>query len=169
MSRPVHTQFAMKAIDLASLFNTIVGGDALLSKDDNPFKVELSTPDGPSTGGGAQSVQHIKLVRPGLTVVVGSADQVERTAELRSYDYVNGLHGQRYKNASLPVERATYDTFIKRARDFLQTQGLAIVVKDAAIAPAAVAQSGGSSAGLLIFALVLAVGIAAGVFFFFKH
>ncbi len=169
MSRPVHTQFAMKAIDLAILFNTVVGADPVLTSDANPFKVELSTPDGQSTGGGKQSVQHIKLVRLALTVVVGSADQVEKTAELRSFDYVNGLHGQRYKGAALPIDRATYDAFQKRAREFLSSQGLSIVVKDAAPSAAPVQQSVGSSAALWVVAFLLMIAIAGGVFFFVKR
>ncbi len=165
MAGPVRTQFAMQALDLADLFKAVVGSEPVLGADGEAFHVELSAPDGPSTGGGKQSVQHIKLVRPGLTVVVGSADQIERAVELRSYDYVANLHAQRYKGAALPVDRASYDAYVKRARTFFASQQLAVVLKDAAPVPAA-APRGGANTGLLILGAVMVVaGVAATVFF----
>src|SRR5688572_29763118 len=139
MTRPVHTQFAMQAIDLAGLFKALVGGTPVESTDENPFTPELSAPDSPSTGGGAQSVQHVKLSRPGLVIVAGSSDGVERTAELRSHAYLQAMHAQRYKGAALPISTTAYDAFVKRAREFFKQQGIDVVLKDAApiAAPAA--------------------------------
>jgi len=164
MSRPVHTQFAMKAIDLAELFKALVGNTKVVASEGAQFSVELSAPEGLSTGGGAQSVQHIKLTRTGLVVVAGSSDQVERSAELRSYDYLAAAHGQRYKGAPLPIDRASYEVFLKRARDFFKQQDMAIVVKEGA--PVAVARppAAGSSLGMSIGAIAVVVGVAVAAY-----
>jgi hypothetical protein len=168
MAGPVRTQFAMKAIDLADLFKTVVGAQPLEAREGPSFAVELQAPDGPSTGGGAQSVQHIRLVREGLTLVAGSVDSAEKTAELRTYDHVAMLYDQRYKGAPLPVTREAYDAALKRMRAFLGTQNLTIVIKDSApIAPAPV--KGGSSPIGLIIALIVLVGGAVAAYFFMHH
>ncbi len=167
MAGPIRTQFAMKALDLADLFRSIVGSETVLGSDGDAFSVELSAPDGPSTGGGKQSVQHIKLTRAGLTVVVGAADQVERSVELRSYDYVANLHAQRYRGAAMPVDRASYDAYLKRAKAFFSAQQLAVVLKDAAPQVEAPQKSGGGASTLVILGAVVGV-VAAAVFFFLR-
>ena len=165
MAGPVHTQFAMKALDLADLFKSIVGSENVMGTDGDGFTPELSAPDGPSTGGGKQSVQHLKLSRTALTVVVGSADQIERTVELRSFDYVSNLHAQRWKGQALPVERASYDAFLKRAREFFTMQGMQIVLKDAAPAPVAPPPTKGSGGLIAIAAAIFVVIVGAAYFF----
>src|SRR3569832_544392 len=55
MTEPVHTQFAMKAIDLASVFKAVVGAEPVASTSGPSFQIELSAPEGPSTGGGAHA------------------------------------------------------------------------------------------------------------------
>jgi hypothetical protein len=169
MAGQLHTKFAMKAIDLADLFKAVVGSEPVASSDGPAFAVELTAPDGPSTGGGAQSVQHIRLVREGITLVAGSIDAVERTAELRSYEHLAALHAQRYKGAGLPVTRDAYDGCLKRARAFLGTQNMVIVLKDAAPTPAAAPAKSGGGLGLLFALLLLAGGAVFAYFFFVRH
>jgi hypothetical protein len=170
MAGPIRTQFAMKALDLSEIFKSVVGAEPVLGADGDAFTVELSAPDGPSTGGGKQSVQHIKLVRTGLTIVVGSADQVDRSVELRSFEYVSQLHAQRYKGAALPVDRASYDAYVKRARTFFSSQQLSVVLKDAAPQQESPAKGGGSSSmGLIIGAILVVAGVAAAVFLLMRH
>lgn len=165
MAAPVHTQFAMQALGLADLFKAIVGSEKLAATEGATFQVELSAPDGPSTGGGAQSVQHIRLARDGMTVVAGSIDSAAKSAELRSFEYASGLHAQRWKGAALPIDRAAYDDMLRRVRTFCSQQGLAIVLKDAAPVAAPPQRSGGG-AGMIILALLIAAGVAAGAYFF---
>jgi hypothetical protein len=170
MAGPVHTQFAMKAIDLAELFKTLVGSSKVDAADGSPFQVELSAPDGPSTGGGKQSVQHVKLTRPGLVLVAGSADQVERTAELRTHGYMSAAHAQRYKGASLPIDAAAYDAFLKRARDFFKQQDITVVLKDGAPAQtAAAAKASGNQMGMIIGAVAIVIGVAVAMYIAFAR
>jgi hypothetical protein len=167
MAGQAHTQFAMQAIDFAGIFNAVAGSQPIAATEGDAFKAELSAPEGPSTGGGKQSVQHIKLSRPGLTVVAGQADTVERSGELRSYDYVSALHAQRFHGAALPIARTEYDEFIKRAKGVLAQQQLSIVMKDAAPGSAAPQpQSGGSSIGYVIIGLVIALAVGGAAYFF---
>ncbi len=163
MAEPVHTRFAMAALDLASVFNTVVGATPVASTEGASFTVELSAPDGPSTGGGAQSLQHIRLLRPGLTIVAGSLDPVQHSAELRSHAFADSLHAQRYKGAALPVERQAYEALLKRVRDFVGTQGYAVVLKDPAPTPVAARPARGGGA-LIVAAIVLCLAIAGAAF-----
>jgi hypothetical protein len=54
------TQIAMQALDFASVFNVVIGPERLAGSPG--YRVEMSAPDGPSTGGGKQALQHVKLV-----------------------------------------------------------------------------------------------------------
>jgi hypothetical protein len=158
----------MKAIDLAEVFNSVVGTEPLPSTEGPSFKVELSAPDGQSTGGGAQSVQHVRLAREDMTVVAGSIDSVARTAELRSFDYAGGLHAQRFRGAALPIDRAAYDAMLKKAQTFMTSQGLSVVVKDAAPMPVA-ARPGGGGMGKLVVGLIVFVAALVGGYFFMRR
>jgi hypothetical protein len=164
MAGPIRTQFAMKAIDLADLFKVVVGAQPLEASEGPSFAVELQAPDGPSTGGGAQSVQHIRLVRDGLTLVAGSIDPVEKTAELRSYDHIAMLYDQRYRGQPLPLSREGYDATLKRMRAFLGTQNLSIVLKDSVPVTATPVKRGGGSVLYLVLLLLVGAGAAAYVF-----
>src|SRR4051812_4799447 len=107
MTEQKHTEFAMKALDLADLFKMMVGGLPL----DGKYMVELSAPDGPSTAGGKQALQHIKLVPQGggSTIVAGSASRAENFAEIRTYEHLQALHSQRFKGQSLPLGQDGYE------------------------------------------------------------
>jgi hypothetical protein len=129
MAEQKRTQFTMQALGLADLFNMNVGDRKVGS-----FRVELSAPEGPSTGGGVQAVQHVKLVPDdgtGSVIVAGSANQIEKSAELRTWEYLAELHAQRYKGASLPVDKATYQALVARMQGFFGAQGLRVVMLDA--------------------------------------
>ena len=102
-----YTLVAAKAVSLAELFATRFGPGL-----DGPvhFSVELSAPDGPSTGGGKQALQHIKLIPHGggMAVVIGSADTALGTAEVRTFEHVAALYAQRFHGAPLPVDPTRY-------------------------------------------------------------
>jgi hypothetical protein len=103
-----YTQVAAKAVSLAELF------DARFEKGlDGPvhFQVVLSAPDGPSTAGGKQALQHIKLVPEGgggLAVIIGSANTTRMVAEIRTYEHVASLYAQRFRGARIPVDVTRY-------------------------------------------------------------
>jgi hypothetical protein len=123
------TMFAAQAMGLAEIFQGVFAGGL-----EGPilFKVELSAPDGPSTGGGKLALQHIKLLPPdgGTTIVIGSANPVEKQVELRTHGYLANQHAQRFKGATLPIDVEKYKDLIKRLQFFFTDQGMAVVMVD---------------------------------------
>jgi hypothetical protein len=168
MTEPVHTRFAMAALDLASVFNSVVGVEPVSSTEGASFKVELSAPDGPSTGGGAQSLQHIRLVRPDLTIVAGSIDPVQNSAELRSHAFADSLHAQRYKGSALPIDRAAYEALLGRVRKFAAAQGYAVVLKEAAPTPVQARPAQGG-ARMIAVAVAIALVVAGAAYVLLMH
>lgn len=101
----------------ASLAETVGEGFEGFHMGAGDYVVELSVPEGPSTGGGAQARQNIRLVarRRGYPVViVGTVDPVTSTAELRTLDHVAALHELRYKQP-LEISGEEYDDFLAKA------------------------------------------------------
>ncbi len=95
--RELRTRFAVRAIDFAETFNAGLGA---MSIQPGAYRPQLTAPDGPSTGGGVQAVQHVRLVaaRQGFpSILVGSANQRFGTAELRSYEYIDAVHRERWR------------------------------------------------------------------------
>jgi hypothetical protein len=119
----LQTHHAIAAHDLAeaitaSLRNISVGPGA--------YSPELTAPEGPSTGGGLQSLQHLRLVprSEGFpTLVVGSADQTLKKAELRSFDYVDRVYRERF-NKPVPLDEAQYGEFLSMARNLFEVMHL---------------------------------------------
>ena len=166
MAEQKHTAFAMQAVGFADLFNVKVGDQKV-----SGHRVELSAPEGPSTGGGKQSVQHVKLVSPdGSSVIVaGSANQMDKTAEVRTFEYVADLHAKRYKGAKLPVDKPQYNLLVARMKAFFAEQDLSVSVLDAPRdASAPVAKPASSGATMAVIFAVIAL-LAAGAAFFILH
>jgi hypothetical protein len=135
----LRTKFAMQAVDLAGLFSLLIGERPLTGPV--TYHVELSAPDGPSTGGGIQAVQHIKLIPAdgGATLVAGWANQIERVAELRTLNYLNELHAERFASSALSpppspserLDRVQYDELLERMRTFFADKEIRATVVDA--------------------------------------
>jgi hypothetical protein len=167
MATHLRTEFAMKAVDLADLFKVWIGQTPVPGPV--TYRVELSAPDGMSTGGGAQSVQHIKLipVDGGPTVVAGTANQVEASAELRTFEHLAELHAQRFKGAEIPLDRAAYNDLVKRMQTFFSDKGLRLVMIDAAPRSASrPAEAPARSKTMLVVGLGLVAAVVAGAMFF---
>jgi hypothetical protein len=101
----------------ASLAETVSDGFDEFHMGAGDYVVELSVPEGPSTGGGAQARQNIRLVprRKGYAIVIaGTVDPVTSTAELRTFDHVAILHELRYRRP-LEINGEEYDDFLKKA------------------------------------------------------
>lgn len=131
MGEPKHTVFAGQAITLADLFKYTVGKQRLTGT--TTYAAELSAPDGPSTAGGKQALQHIKLTGEGqgATLVMGTANLVDKQAELRTHAHMDQLHRQRFKGVPFDVDQATYDAFLGHVRAFFVERQFAISVVDA--------------------------------------
>src|SRR4051812_44568011 len=114
------------------------------------WKIELTTPVGPSTEGGKQALQHLRLIPADGTsaIVIGSTNQVGKTAEIRTLRYLRDVHAMRYRGALLPVDGNSYQDLVSRLQQFFAAQGHAVVMLDAAppsLAPPVTASSGSVS------------------------
>jgi hypothetical protein len=125
--RDLRTRFAVRALDFAETFNAGLGA---LSLQPGAYQPQLTAPDGPSTGGGVQAVQHVRLIaaRQGFpSILVGSANQRIGTAELRSYEYIDAVHRQRWKRP-VPLDRNDYEDFLHAAKNFFESNQLLVTI-----------------------------------------
>jgi hypothetical protein len=140
------TRFALQALDLVELFQIHFGAEKLAAPDGATYHIGISAPEGPSTGGGKQAVQHVTLVpTEGRTlgsppkdggglprvIVAGNVNQVDKTADLRTWGYLAHVHAQRFKGAEIPLDRAQYEPVLGRMKSFFTQQGYKLVVSDA--------------------------------------
>jgi hypothetical protein len=168
--RDLRTQFSKDAAEFADKFQMLLGHLKLPPADYTP---ELTTPAGPSTGGGVQALQHMRLrPRPESAlspIVFGSVNRKEGKAELRSYEHLQALHQQRFKRP-LDLDQEEYSSFVLKAQRFLEASGLKaslaplpgkIVLDDNEDDRGAAA----SGKGPLVFLLVTLALLAAGAFY----
>jgi hypothetical protein len=109
----LRTQVANQAASLAETFNDGFEGFHLGAGD---YIVQLTAPEGQSTGGGVRARQHIRLVprRKGYTVVVaGTVDPVTSTAEVRTFEHVAVLHEVRF-GRPLEIDIEEYAGFLAK-------------------------------------------------------
>jgi hypothetical protein len=171
MSDRNRTAFALQALGLAESFNVMLAAERL--KGRTTYRVELSAPDGPSTAGGKQATQHVKLVAEGGgdTIVAGSANQAERWAELRSFEHLKRLHAQRRKGADIPLNRVQYNELLEKLRAFFVDKGCAVRMAPLPDAPMGRAPAGFAMSGTVVMVLILGLAslAATGVVWFFTH
>jgi hypothetical protein len=101
----------------ASLAETVNDGFEDFHMGAGDYVVELSVPEGPSTGGGTQARQNIQLVprRKGYALVIaGTVDPVTSTCEVRTFEHVAMLYEQRYKQP-LEISGEEYEQFLRKA------------------------------------------------------
>ncbi len=81
------------------------------------YAVELTAPQGMSTGGGKQALQHLRLRprREGYSVLVaGTVNQIERRAELRDYDHIAIVHEVRFRER-IEISRQEWEQLLRKA------------------------------------------------------
>lgn len=123
--RLLQTQFSVKANELAESFRTTVGQ---LRVGPYAYTPDLTAPEGPSTGGGVQALQHLRLLppKPNMpTLVVGHVNQRERAAELRTFDHVDAICRERFKQGA-PFDSAHYEQLVQSMQSFLGACGMRI-------------------------------------------
>jgi hypothetical protein len=167
--------FAQRAVSLAEMFQTAIGSSPI--GKENKYRAELAAPDGPSTGGGKQSLQAVKLtpIETGTTLVVGHANQVEGTAELRTYEYMVRWQQQRFKGAGeLALDRASYDELLARLKNFFTANGMRVTIlaspsptQDVAAPPSI--PSLRSNVPVIVAGVVVGLLILASIIVFLKH
>lgn len=148
----------------ASLAEAVTDGFEDFHMGAGDYVVELSVPEGPSTGGGAQARQNLRLVprRKGYAIVIaGVVDPVAATAELRTHEHVALLHELRYEQP-LEITPDEYETFLGKARVVLN---LARIRADIAPVPAELRarKKATQKLSLPMLAVFLMVMILAGI------
>ena len=112
------TVYAGKSVALAEVFKYTVGKEPILG----PVicRLELSAPTEESTDGGRLAMQHVSIVPEGgrPTVVIGTAYQLDRLVELRSYAAVADTYKKRFRTSSFPVTPNQYDEMTRRLKGF---------------------------------------------------
>lgn len=161
------TMVAAQAVSFAELFK-VVFADGLSGPVS--YRVELSEPDGPSTAGGKLALQHVKLIPAdgGPTLVIGSANTVDKTAELRTYSYIAGQHAQRFKGASLPIDPARFGDLIASLKTFFVDRGMTVTVLESlpVTAPEPIVEERASVVPWIIPAAAVLAVIGAVIYYF---
>jgi len=155
-----HTQFAMKAVGLADFFKADFSFDRV--KGDVEYRPELAAPDGPSTGGGKQAVQHIRLVPfgRGTVITAGWANLAERRAEVRTFRYLSVTHAQRFKGQTIPIDQASYEAVAKKLQEWFTKQGFVLTILDAPEGAVVGAARAGGRPSPAVIALVVGIALA---------
>lgn len=121
----LQTQFSVQASDLAASFRSTVGR---MRVGPYGYAPDMTEPEGPSTGGGVQALQHLRLAPPQPNMpalVVGHVNQREMRAELRTLHYVDTVCRERFKQGA-PLDPAQYAQFVQAAQSFLGAFGMRV-------------------------------------------
>jgi hypothetical protein len=124
------TTFAGQAVSLSEIFN--LGFASRRVDGPTRYGVELSAPDGPSTAGGKQALQHLKLVPDGggPTLLIGTVNLVDHQVELRTFQHVDELHRQRFKGSPFTAEPESYQKLVDAISIFLSERKYVVTVTD---------------------------------------
>lgn len=93
----IYTMTAREGVDAAELVAAAFGRKTVGKL--TPRRIEVATPDGPSTAGGKRARQTIRLVPAsgdGSPVMCGSLDVAQKVVELRSYDVLMQQYEARF-------------------------------------------------------------------------
>jgi hypothetical protein len=156
----LQTYHALQASDLAAAMNDAFRKVRIAPGDYSP---ELTAPEGPSTAGGVQAMQHLRLVpaETGLpTLVMGHANHAEGKAELRTYEYLDAIHRERFRRP-LALERPAYDSFLAFAQQIFGALHLQTTVVGPPADPASVAPPGAPGGLGLTRTAVAAIAVGA--------
>jgi hypothetical protein len=121
----LQTSYSVRATDLAESFRSTLGR---LTVGPYGYTPDMTAPEGVSTGGGVQAMQHLRLLPPQPnmpTLVVGHVIPRDGTAELRSLEHVDAICRERFKQGA-PLDPAAYASFLQHAHAFLGAYGMRV-------------------------------------------
>lgn len=138
MAQMQRTMIAAQAVGLADYFKFLVGNKHKLSTG---HVAELSAPEGESTEGGKQALQHIKLVaqQGGATIVIGHVNTVDKKAEINTCGRTQGILSARFGNAEL-IDQKEYAGLVTAMQALFTERGLVVVMLEDRPVPVAVYQ-----------------------------
>jgi hypothetical protein len=125
MKKQVLTEFSGFANTLADTFRA-----AFRTAKVGEYTADMTAPEG-STHGGLHGLQHITLgPQAGLAIVVGTVHAGDQRSELRSYEFVNRVHEERFKKP-VPFDATAYKEFLDKSEGVLSGFGITVTVTDA--------------------------------------
>ncbi len=144
MAEMQRTLIAAQAVGLADYFKFLVGNKHRLSSG---HLAELSAPEGESTEGGKQALQHIKLVaqQGGATIVIGHVNTVDKKAEINTYNRTQGILSARFGKAGL-IDEKEYAGLVASMQALFTERGLVVVMLEDRPAAVPVVQADESDA-----------------------
>jgi hypothetical protein len=165
----LQTQYSVQASDFADSYRATMGR---LRVGPHGYVPDVTAPEGPSTGGGVQALQHLRLVppQPNLpTLVVGSVNGRDRQAELRTLEHVDAICRERFKQGA-PLDPGQYAAFLQSAQGFLNACGMRVaytgppaelLARLAAPTPSMAPQTGGGRIVIGVVGTVFLVAVLA--------
>ena len=142
--KEVPTAGAQRAMGLAELVNKVFTKERIPSSLEGHagYRVAMAGPEGLSTSERKGALDHLKLVpldpaRTGTgdganaTLLIGTADPNLSQLELRTYERLQQLHGERFKGAKLPLDQASYDALRTKLEAFFERQGISTISSNA--------------------------------------
>ena len=147
------TEVAGEAFTIMHTFNLALG------KPFPGYQAELAAPPGPSTGGGAQSLQHITLINPeGQRFALGSVDTAMKEVTLRSHPMIDSMHRARF-GCPFPVPASDYQDYIGKVSRLFSGASMAVTV-ETVVAPEARGRARSATAAWLLLVLLVVVSAA---------
>ncbi len=121
------TAVAGQATQFAYQFNAVFSAGF-----EGRYRVDLTAPVGPSTSGGKQSLQHVRLVPldGAPAIVIGSVSPVEKTAEIRTFRHLAEIHARRFNGARVPLDVNAHRDLVRRMSHFFTSQSFSVVMVD---------------------------------------
>lgn len=159
MSDVKATAFAQQGLDFVSLFEA-----KFHMLNVSGYRPVLRAPVAETTGGGVQAVQHMILeprIEGDPVVTVGQVNVATKTAKLRTYDCLLGVHEMRFSGRPFHIDGGQYQSFFDRVLEFMRRQGLQVQIETR---PPAVRTSTAPPAELGTEVLVWAALVALAVF-----
>jgi hypothetical protein len=164
MAMTNRTMFAVQAVGLAEIFKHTIGKTRLEGMVN--YRLELTAPEGESTAGGKQALQHVTLIPEGAgtRLVIATANTVTNIAQVRSFSCVAEAHRRRFKGALLLLDQQRYGGLVEKLSAFFKERGFQVSTVDAL--PDAAPARGASSRARLVACAAALTGIAIGVVIF---
>jgi hypothetical protein len=124
----LRTKVSKEATDFAGRFKMLFSTFKLAPAGYVP---EMTKPEGPSTGGGVQALQRIRLVsRSGNPVlVIGSVNKQEGKAELRTFEHLEAIHEARFKEP-LALNRDQYWELVGKMQRFFEASSVKVTMAE---------------------------------------
>jgi hypothetical protein len=167
------TMVAGKAMDFAKMFNSFFAAGL---RGPVHYKLDLTTPVGPSTAGGRQVLQHVRLLPPdgGPAIVMGSANGIDKTAEIRTLRALADVHAARFKGAVLQIDPAAYQELVRNVQGFFELQGFKVTlsqISPSLVPPpmAAPEPKSGTNGALIALVVVALLGLAGALLAWLRY